>query len=85
MSAIELRRIDPARNMRRFYRLDIEPDTCSAAFRSRGNGLPRRVNDEAFASLAVCSFHTPDWRARASADPSVWIGVPQLAVQRIGD
>ena len=26
MNAIELRRIDPARNMRRFYRLDIEPD-----------------------------------------------------------
>jgi len=23
---VELRRIDPAKNMRRFYRLDIEPD-----------------------------------------------------------
>jgi predicted DNA-binding WGR domain protein len=26
MTALHLRRIDPARNMRRFYRLDIEPD-----------------------------------------------------------
>jgi predicted DNA-binding WGR domain protein len=26
MTAIELRRIDPAQNMRRFYRLDIERD-----------------------------------------------------------
>ncbi|WP_281932618.1 WGR domain-containing protein [Methylocystis iwaonis] len=26
MTAVELQRIDPARNMRRFYRLDIEPD-----------------------------------------------------------
>jgi predicted DNA-binding WGR domain protein len=26
MTAVNLRRIDPARNMSRFYRLDIEPD-----------------------------------------------------------
>jgi predicted DNA-binding WGR domain protein len=26
MTAVELRRIDPAQNMRRFYRLDIQPD-----------------------------------------------------------
>jgi predicted DNA-binding WGR domain protein len=26
MAMIELRRIDPARNMRRFYRLDMQPD-----------------------------------------------------------
>jgi predicted DNA-binding WGR domain protein len=26
MTAICLRRIDPARNMRRFYRLDVQPD-----------------------------------------------------------
>jgi predicted DNA-binding WGR domain protein len=26
MSAVELRRIDEARNMRRFYRLDMQPD-----------------------------------------------------------
>jgi predicted DNA-binding WGR domain protein len=26
MNAVELRRIDPARNMCRFYRLDIQPD-----------------------------------------------------------
>lgn len=26
MSAVCLRRVDPSRNMRRFYRLDIEPD-----------------------------------------------------------
>jgi predicted DNA-binding WGR domain protein len=26
MTAVHLRRIDPARNMRRFYRLDVQPD-----------------------------------------------------------
>jgi predicted DNA-binding WGR domain protein len=26
MQPVELRRVDPARNMRRFYRLDIQPD-----------------------------------------------------------
>jgi predicted DNA-binding WGR domain protein len=26
MDAVYLRRIDPSRNMRRFYRLDIQPD-----------------------------------------------------------
>jgi predicted DNA-binding WGR domain protein len=26
MPAVELRRIDPAKNMRRFYRLDVQPD-----------------------------------------------------------
>jgi predicted DNA-binding WGR domain protein len=26
MTALHLRRIDPARNMRRFYRLDVQPD-----------------------------------------------------------
>jgi len=31
MSAVHLRRIDEARNMRRFYRLDIEPDLFGGA------------------------------------------------------
>jgi predicted DNA-binding WGR domain protein len=26
MNAMHLRRVDPAQNIRRFYRLDIEPD-----------------------------------------------------------
>jgi predicted DNA-binding WGR domain protein len=26
MSTVHLARIDPARNMRRFYRLDVQPD-----------------------------------------------------------
>jgi predicted DNA-binding WGR domain protein len=26
MTAVQLRRVDPARNMRRFYRLDMQPD-----------------------------------------------------------
>jgi predicted DNA-binding WGR domain protein len=26
MTALHLRRTDPARNMRRFYRLDVQPD-----------------------------------------------------------
>jgi predicted DNA-binding WGR domain protein len=30
MSAVTLHRIDPARNMRRFYRLDVQPDLFGA-------------------------------------------------------
>lgn len=30
MTAITLRRTDPARNMRRFYRLDVQPDLFGA-------------------------------------------------------
>lgn len=26
MKPVHLRRVDPARNMRRFYRLDVQPD-----------------------------------------------------------
>jgi predicted DNA-binding WGR domain protein len=26
MTAVHIRRVDPARNMRRFYRLDMQPD-----------------------------------------------------------
>jgi predicted DNA-binding WGR domain protein len=26
MTAVHIRRVDPARNMRRFYRLDVQPD-----------------------------------------------------------
>jgi predicted DNA-binding WGR domain protein len=26
MTALEIRRVDPSRNMRRFYRLDLQPD-----------------------------------------------------------
>ncbi|HTV32678.1 MAG TPA: WGR domain-containing protein [Methylocella sp.] len=26
MTAVELRRVDPVRNMRRFYRLDVQPN-----------------------------------------------------------
>jgi predicted DNA-binding WGR domain protein len=31
MTAITLRRIEPNRNMRRFYRLDVQPDLFGAA------------------------------------------------------
>jgi predicted DNA-binding WGR domain protein len=31
MNAVRVRRIDPARNMRRFYRLDIQPDLFGAS------------------------------------------------------
>jgi predicted DNA-binding WGR domain protein len=30
MSAVTLYRVDPARNMRRFYRLDLQPDLFGA-------------------------------------------------------
>jgi predicted DNA-binding WGR domain protein len=36
MNAVHLRRIDPARNMHRFYRLDLQPDLY-------GGGAHRRA------------------------------------------
>ncbi len=38
-----LRRIDPARNMQRFYRLDVQPDLFGGALLVEGMGTHRRA------------------------------------------
>jgi predicted DNA-binding WGR domain protein len=61
MNAIELRRIDPARNMRRFYRLDIDPDLFGGfllmkqwgRIGARGQIKAERYGNEALAAIAL--------------------------------
>jgi predicted DNA-binding WGR domain protein len=60
MKALHLRRIDPARNMRRFYRLDIEPDLFGGVLLmkewgrigARGRIMAERYDSEALARMA---------------------------------
>ena len=59
LQPIELRRVDPARDMRRFYRLDIEPDLFGGFLLLKqwgrigtdGCKIAHRYNTEA---LAIC-------------------------------
>lgn len=37
MNAVELRRVDPTRNMRRFYRYDVQPDLFGGAAMASNN------------------------------------------------
>jgi predicted DNA-binding WGR domain protein len=58
MVAITLTRIEPARNMRRFYQLDIQPDLFGAwcCMREWGRiGSPGRVRSAAFATIAAAA------------------------------
>ena len=59
--ALELRRIDPARNMRRFYRLDIEADLFGGfllvrqwgRIGARGRVVAERFDDATLAAAAL--------------------------------
>lgn len=42
MTPLHLRRADPARNMRRFYRLEIPPDLFGRVMLSHGGGIIRQ-------------------------------------------
>lgn len=61
VTAVELHRIDPAHNMRRFYRLDIEPDLFGGVLLvkewgrigARGRVAAERFESEAFAVAAL--------------------------------
>jgi predicted DNA-binding WGR domain protein len=61
MTALHLRRIDPARNMRRFYRLDIEPDLFGGVLLvkewgrigARGRMVAESYDSEALAADAL--------------------------------
>ena len=60
-SAILLQRIDPARNMRRFYRIDVQPDVFGGVLLmkqwgrigSRGQCQTRRFEDAAAAYIGM--------------------------------
>ena len=58
MTALELRRIDGARNMRRFYRLDVQPDLFGGVLlvRQWGRiGARGRVVDESYATETLAA------------------------------
>lgn len=48
MTAVNLRRVDPVRNMSRFYRLDVQPDLFGHVLL-----VAERYNDEALAADAL--------------------------------
>jgi len=61
MSGVHLRRVDPARNMRRFYQLDIEPDLFGGVMLmkewgrigARGRVMAERYDSEDLALAAL--------------------------------
>ena len=61
MNAVHLRRIDPARNMHRFYRLDVQPDLFGGVLLvkewgrigARGRMVAPRYDTEALAAAAL--------------------------------
>jgi predicted DNA-binding WGR domain protein len=69
MTPVHLRRIDPARNMCRFYRLDVQPDLFGGILLvkewgrigARGQTKAERYNDEA---LAIASMQRQAQRKR---------------------
>jgi predicted DNA-binding WGR domain protein len=69
---IELRRIDPAQNMRRFYRLDIQPDLFGGflllkqwgRIGAHGQIKAERYDNEAPALAALHRHCHNDWSLR---------------------
>jgi len=61
MTAVHLRRVDPARNMRRFYRLDMPPDLFGGVLLvkewgrigAHGRAVAERYDTEALAADAL--------------------------------
>ena len=61
MTALQLRRIDPSRNMRCFYRLDMQPDLFGGVLLmkewgrigARGRIMAERYDSEALAADAL--------------------------------
>jgi predicted DNA-binding WGR domain protein len=61
MTTLHLRRVDPARNMRRFYRLDVQPDLFGGVLLvkewgrigAQGRTVAERYDDEALAADAL--------------------------------
>ena len=67
MNAVHLTRIDPARNMRRFYRLDVQPDLFGgfAVVKEWGRiGSRGRMMDELHATEALAAAAMQHQRER---------------------
>ena len=76
MIAVHLRRIDPTRNMRRFYRLDLQPDLFGGVLLmkawgrigARGRIVVEPYETEALAAAAL-QRHADRKRRRGYAEP----------------
>jgi len=70
MTTVHLRRIDPAHDMRRFYRLDVQPDLfvgmmlvkAWGCIATEGRSLAPFYPDEAFAAEALRQQAERKWR-----------------------
>jgi predicted DNA-binding WGR domain protein len=75
MNAVRLRRIDPARTMRRFYRLDVQPELFGGVLLmkewgrigARGRMVAELYDSEALAAAAL-QHHAERKRRRGYAD-----------------
>ena len=75
MTALHLRRIDPAHNMHRFYRLDVQPDLFGGVLLMKqwgrvgthGRMVAESYDSEALAAVAL-QRHAESKRRRGYAD-----------------
>jgi predicted DNA-binding WGR domain protein len=75
MNAVHLRRLDPARNMQRFHRLDVQPDLFGGILLMKEWGrigarvrmVAERYDNEALAAVAL-QRHAERKRRRGYAD-----------------
>jgi len=69
MNVVHLRRIDPVRNMRRFYRLDVQPDLFGGILlvKEWGRIMAERYDSEALAADAM-QRHAERKRRRGYGD-----------------
>jgi predicted DNA-binding WGR domain protein len=72
---IELRRIDPAQNMRRFYRVDVQPDLFGGVILVKEWGrigtqsrMVAEPHDNAALALAAMTRHAERKRRRGYGD-----------------
>ena len=78
MNAVHLRRIDPARNMHRFYRLDVQPDLFGGVLLmkewgrlgAQGRMVAEPYDNEALAADAL-QRHAKRKRRRGTRFPSL--------------
>jgi len=70
--AVHLCRVDPARNMRRFYRLEVQPELSGGVLlvkewgrlAASGRVVAQRYNSEALTADALLRQAEREWRRR---------------------
>jgi predicted DNA-binding WGR domain protein len=84
MTAVHLRRVDPARNMHRFYRLDVQPDLFGGVLLvkewgrigAHGRMVAERYDTEALAVGALQQqAERKRWRGYMSSVDRTYVGV----------